>query len=99
MTYRHFRRDEVALVEHEQQVLVRCLLPYILFHTPAPCAERVSRIQDMDNHVARINDFVQLVPDPLALTLGKDGLARSAYLPIGNRLGRGVFFAVSDARQ
>lgn len=58
MTYGDAGRNEIALVQDEQEMFVRGFLFDVLFHTPAACTFRIPRVQDVDDDVRRVNDFV-----------------------------------------
>ena len=48
-------------------MFVRCFFFDVFFHASTASAEGISRIEDVDDDVAGVNDFVQLVPYSLAL--------------------------------
>jgi len=53
-------RDEIAFVEDEDEVLVRSVLLQVLLDAPRPRAKRIARIEHLDDHIRRIEHFVQL---------------------------------------
>lgn len=69
-TYSHGARHQIALVEDEDEVLVGRLSLEILFDAPTPRSQRVSRVEDMEDDVARVQHLVQFVP-----------VRKSAYQP------------------
>ena len=48
---------------------------HIPFHTTASRPERISSVEDMEDDVGRVDDFVELVPYTLALPFGEDGFS------------------------
>jgi hypothetical protein len=62
-THRDPSRHQIHLVKHIYQMLMRLLLSQILHNRLTPRPHRVSRIQDMDDNIGRIEDFVQFTPD------------------------------------
>jgi len=80
LTYGYARGDEVAFVEDEQEMLVRRFLLDVFLHAAASRSFWISRVQDVEDDVRGVDDFVQLVPYPLALTFGEDGFASNRKL-------------------
>jgi len=56
----------------------------ILLDTSTPRSERISCIQDVKDDVGGVDDLVQLIPYPLALTFVEDGLDGSSEDIIGS---------------
>lgn len=48
-------------------MLVCLLLFDVIFDHCASCSKWISDIQDLDDNIRAVDDFVQLVPDPFAL--------------------------------
>jgi hypothetical protein len=68
-------RDEIDLVENENDALVRLLLLEEIEDGPAHRAHWVACVEDVDDDVRRVEDLVELSPDPARLALGVDALA------------------------
>lgn len=49
-------------------MFVRFFFAEILFNFAATRTERIARIQNVDQHIGRVNHLVQFVPDPFRLT-------------------------------
>ena len=64
-------------------MLVGSLFADVLLDTSATRTKRISGVQDVNDNITRVNDFVKLVPDTLALTLGEDGLSCSGQSTVG----------------
>lgn len=52
---------------------MRLLLPQKLHNGFTPRPERVPRVQHVDDHVRRVEDFVELSPDSAGGAFGVDG--------------------------
>ena len=66
------RRDEVRLVEDEDEVLVALLPLDVVLEEPGARAHRVARVEDVEEHVGRVDDLVELRPDAAALPLAEE---------------------------
>lgn len=77
MTYGHPSGNEINLVKDINQMFMCLFLPQVLDDGLTPRTQRISCIQDMDNDIGRIENFVELTPDTSGCTLGIDGLTRS----------------------
>ena len=91
------RRDEVHLIQQQDHVLVALhrVLPEVVLQVRAPSAHRIPRVQNLDDHVARIHDFVQLAPDALGLALLEQAPARGVRDAVGDA---NEVLVVHDAR-
>lgn len=88
MTHRSPSRNEVDLIQHVDQMLVRLLLPQVLDDRLTPCSERISSIENMDDDVRRVEHLVQLSPNSARSAFGIDrftggGGGRMVYFRIG----------------
>lgn len=70
-------RHEIDFVEHVNQMLVRLLLPQVLDNRLAPCTERISSVQHVNDNVRRVEDLVQLSPYTSRGTFSVDGFTSS----------------------
>lgn len=77
MTYGHPSGNEINLVKDIHQMFMCLFLSQVLDDGLTSRTERISCIQDMDNDIGRIEDFVEFTPDTSGCTLGVDGLTRS----------------------
>lgn len=66
--------DEIALVDHEHDLLVRLLLADELQYRLAERAQGVPGVDDMDDHVRGVDDLVELPVNATGRPLGIDGL-------------------------
>ena len=60
MAYRDPVGDQIALVDHKDDLLVRLLLLDELEHRLTESAHRIPSVDDMNDHVRGVNDFVEL---------------------------------------
>ena len=67
-------RDQVALVNDEDDLLMCLLLAHVLQHALAQRSERIARVKDMNKDVRRVDDLVELAVYPARGALGVDGL-------------------------
>lgn len=77
MTYGNPSGNKINLVEDINKMLMRLFLSQVLDDGFTPRTQRISCIQDMDNDIGRIQNFIELTPDTSGCTLGIDGLTRS----------------------
>lgn len=61
-TYSHGAGYQVALIEDKDEVLVRRLRLEVLLDAATPRSQRVSRVKDMEDNIARVQNLVQLIP-------------------------------------
>lgn len=76
MTYGNPSGNEINLVKDINQMFMCLFLPQVLDDGLTPRTQRISCIQDMDNDIGRIENFVELTPDTSGCTLGIDRLTR-----------------------
>jgi len=65
---------QIALVQDKHDLLVRLFLLDIVQDRLAHCPQRVPGIKDMQNHIRRVNDFVEFAINPARCALGIDRL-------------------------
>ena len=78
-TYRYPGGNQIDLVQNKHKMLVRCFLTDVFLNVAAARTQRITRIKNVQNHVAAVNDLVQLAPDAARLALGIHGF-RAATL-------------------
>ena len=66
---------EIALVEHEDEMLLLRVLPQVRLHRAASCALDVASVEHVQNDVRAIEHLVKLAPDSARLPLGKQIVA------------------------
>mmetsp|Transcript_8817 Transcript_8817/g.28138 ORF Transcript_8817/g.28138 Transcript_8817/m.28138 type:complete len:200 (-) Transcript_8817:503-1102(-) len=66
------RWHQVCFVQQQNHVLGTMVFPQLLLNPVGPGAHRVTSVQHLNEHVRRVNHLVQLGPDTLGLTLGKE---------------------------
>lgn len=62
-TYGNPSRDEINLIEEEDEVLVRLFVADVLLDASAAGAHGVTSIENVDDDVGRVDDLVELTPN------------------------------------
>ena len=60
--------NQIAFVQHQDNMLMGRVLPQMRFYVVASCSKRVSGVKDFAHDVRRVQDFVELIPDSFRLT-------------------------------
>jgi hypothetical protein len=62
--------NQIDLVQHVNEVLVRLLLAEILDYRLAPRPERIPRVEHVNDDIRRVEDLVEFSPDTARCALG-----------------------------
>lgn len=72
-TYGNPGGNKVNLVEHIHKMFMCLFLSQVLDDGLTPRTQRISCIQNVDDDIGRIENFVELTPNTAGCTLGVDG--------------------------
>jgi hypothetical protein len=73
-TYSYFTGHKIYLVQYKNEMFVRRFCADVFFNTATSCSIGITRIQNVENDIGRVDDFVKLVPDAFTGTLHENEL-------------------------
>merc|ERR1719187_2843146 len=67
----HPNWDQINLIKDENEMLMRFLFGQKLLHVVRSSTEGISRVENLNNDVGRVDHFIQFVPNTARLALRK----------------------------